>query len=144
MGRQVKVTRPVLPGVGEYRAVTELSSAQILALNSTPVVLIPAAPAGYAVVPDRALAIYRHGGSAYAGIAAGEDLNIRYSNETDVLFNIETTGFLDQTSDQARLALLLADVSVRAARAVEVVLGGAITSGNGTLRIEAFYHIYRV
>lgn len=43
--------------------------------------------------------------AAYNGIAAGEDIAFRYTNGSGtILAQIEATGFLDQTSDQHRVA----------------------------------------
>jgi hypothetical protein len=45
----------------------EVTSAQVLTLNATPVTIIPAAGAGQIILP-RFVAIRHNGGTAYAGI----------------------------------------------------------------------------
>lgn len=85
--------------------VVTITSAELLALNATPKVLIEAPGAGYAIIPHRAL-LHKPAGTAYAGIAAGEDLRLAYTSSPaiSVLGEVETTGFLDQTTEQTRIA----------------------------------------
>jgi hypothetical protein len=89
------------------RATTKvtLSSSQVQNLNTTPISLVAAPGAGKYIVPRLITAFMDYNTAAYNGIAAGEDLAFRYTNGSGtILAQIEATGFLDQTSDQHRVA----------------------------------------
>jgi hypothetical protein len=81
-----------------------ITSAQLLALNATARAIVPAPGAGLAIIP-RLIAIHKPAGTAYDGIAAGEDLVAKYTNKDGAACSgvIETTGFLDQTTAQTRV-----------------------------------------
>jgi hypothetical protein len=58
-----------------------------------------------ALLGTRRQAFYDYNSVAYAGMAAGEDIAFRYTNGSGtILAQIEVSGFLDQTSDQHRVA----------------------------------------
>ena len=82
-----------------------VTSAEILALFATQKELVAAPGAGKFLVLKWAMFFLDYAGVAYAGIAAGEDLAISYTNIAGVAAaEIETTGFLDATADAYRLA----------------------------------------
>jgi hypothetical protein len=88
----------------ELQITKKLKAADVLTLNSVPVTFIPAPGANKMIVVKRATFIYDYGTAAFGGIAAGEDLQIRYTDASGVLvMDVETTGFLDQTNDETRL-----------------------------------------
>lgn len=126
-----------------------VSTSQILALNATPQTIIPAPGAGFAVVIDWAVFFLDYNAAAYAGIAAGEDLALRYTNGSGtVLATCEATGFLDQTSDQTRFvypyrAASGASEVTPTANAVVVLhmLTGEVTTGNSPLYVRVAYRI---
>lgn len=82
---------------------TTITSAQVLALNATPQIIVPAAPTGFLNI-FQAMAIYKAAGTAYAGIAATEDLIAKYTNGSgqQVSGYVEPVGFLDQATAQIR------------------------------------------
>jgi len=124
-----------------------ISSAQLLALNATPVQLIPAPPPGKATIL-LGIQFYKAAGTAYAGIAAGEDLAVRYTNASGaIVAECEATGFLDQTTAQTRYVYPvaaaavapIADVTPAAAAALVLhLLVGEITTGNSPLLWRAW------
>lgn len=125
-----------------------LTSAQLLALNATPVTVLAAPGAGYATILER-VTIYKPAGTAYAGIAAGEDLAFNYTNNAGLqLASCETTGFLDQTTAQVRIvnayraASGVSDITP-VANAVIIIqlLSGEITTGNSPLQMRIYYRV---
>lgn len=137
------------PYIVNKRAFKTVTSAQLLALNATPQSIIPAAGAGVAIVPYR-IQIYKPAGVAYAGIAAGEDLVLKYTDASGAQCSsvIETTGFLDQTTAQIRTAGAPASTGSTAGSIVPVanaavvlsLLSGEIITGDQPLYVEVFYH----
>lgn len=130
--------------------VTRVPTASVLALNATPFTILAAPGAGVAIVPLR-VAIYKPAGTAYAGIAAGEDLVLKYTNGSGAQVSsvIEATGFLDQTTAQTRLAFPPATTGATAgditpvanAAVVLHMLTGEVTTGNSDLYVELFYDL---
>lgn len=130
------------------RVFKQITSAQLLALNATPITIVAAAGAGMAIVPSR-ITIYKPAGTAYAGIATGEDLVLKYTNGSGAQCSsvIETTGFLDQTTAQTRTAISPASTGATAgditplanAAVVLHLLTGEITTGDSVLNVEVYY-----
>lgn len=117
-------------------------NAQVLALNATARTIVPAAPTGYAHILRR-MAVYKAAGTAFAGIAAGEDLVAKYTNAAGAQVSgvVETTGFLDQATAQIRYVdfpgvsgATAGDITpVAAAVLVLHLLTGEITTGTSDL-----------
>ncbi len=86
-----------------YRVNVQVSSVELLALFATPKELVAAPGAGFALQFVEML-IQKPAGVAYAGIAAGEDLAVKYTNAAGLeVAQCETTGFLDSTANQIRM-----------------------------------------
>lgn len=146
-GQSVDIGNPFYPVYRQYKQVT---SAQVLALHATPISIIAAQGAGKAIVPVQ-VKIYKPAGTAYAAVAAGEDLVLKYTNASGAQCSavIETTGFLDQTTAQTRVASFLGstgstagDVTPVANAAVVLhLLVGEITTGDSPLHVEVIYSV---
>lgn len=123
--------------------VVTLTSAQILALHTTPITVISAPGANKAIMVLSVEA--RHaGGTAYGNIAAGDDVQLRYTDGTGAIaFTIETTGFLDQTTAQLRHNPANEDgpYAPVANAALVAHLPGAIDTGNFDLILRIRYLI---
>ena len=143
-GFRAKVPDTVLGDSG----VITVSSAELLALFATPKTIVPAPGAGKILVFERAL-IHKPAGTAYSGIAAGEDLSFKYTDQSGTeLSRVSSTGFLDQATAQERHA-----TGYRAASGLAgftptanaaIVLGlllGEITTGNSPLYVQVFYRL---
>ena len=127
-----------------------ITSAQLLALNATPQTVLAAQGSGIAIVPTR-LIVYKPAGTAYAGIAAGEDLVLKYTNGSGAQCSgvIETTGFLDQTSAQVRYVGMPGSTSTTAGDVTPVanaavvlhLLSGEITTGDQPLYLRMLYDV---
>lgn len=128
-----------------------VSSAEILALNATPKALVPAPGANFALVFEGAV-IHKPAGTAYAGIAAGEDLSVKYTDGSGTeVAECETTGFLDQATAQTRYvrphnaASAISSLTPTANAALVLhMLTGEITTGNSPLHVRVFYRIVPV
>lgn len=126
--------------------VKTITSAQLLALNATPIELVAAAPAGFAHIVKR-ITVHKPAGTAYAGIAAGEDLSVKYTDASGAeAVQVETTGFLDQTTAETRVALpaVAAIEPVAAAALVLHLLVGEITTGDSPLYVRVEYDTIKV
>lgn len=129
--------------------VTTITSAQLLALFATPQSIVPAPGAGLANILHR-IALRKAAGTAYAGVAAGEDLVAKYTDASgeQVSSHIETTGFLDQTTAQIRYAravgadAAVSDITPVANAAIVLhLLVGEITTGDTPLIVKVWYDI---
>jgi hypothetical protein len=123
-----------------------ITTAQLKALNATPQTILAAPGANLANVIDSIVA-YKAAGTAYAGIAGGEDLSVKYTDASGLeVLEIETTGFLDQTTAQTRYASSFAAASgissitpVANAAMVMMLLSGEITTGDSDLKLRVYY-----
>ena len=125
-----------------------VSSEALLALNATPISLVPAQGTAYALIFEGAQ-IHKPAGVAYGGIAAGEDLSIRYTDGAGTeLGNCETVGFLDQATAQSRYmrawcaASGVSQITPTANAALVLnLLTGEIVTGDSALHVRIFYRI---
>lgn len=133
-----------------FRRRTVISSAALLALNATPAEIVPAPGAGLALIFEGAL-IRKPAGTAYAGIAAGEDLSVKYTDAAgDEIAQCEPTGFLDQATNQIRWVRAFdpgsgdsAITPVENGALVLHLLAGEITTGDSDLELEVHYRVVR-
>ena len=130
-----------LPSGAGYVFQTVLTSAQLLALPTPPVQLVPPAPVGFFWAPRRLVLQYRYGSVAYTINNADNDFQLEYSGQSSALISPAATGLVDQTAnevivqDSADAATVLAQ-SALAALGLELSLvgtGAALTLGNGTV-----------
>jgi hypothetical protein len=121
--------------------VITISSAELLALFTTPISIVPAPAAGYAIVPVDAVLFLDYNTTAYDGIAAGEDLVLRYTNASGgIAATIETTGFLDASADAHRHAIFSGLIVPTAAAALVLHMAtGNIATGNSPLKLRVRY-----
>jgi hypothetical protein len=142
-------SRLFLDGIEAVPAVVEglITSAQMLALNATPVTLVAAPGAGRALILERMQLWLDYNSAAYAGIAAGEDISIKYTDGSGAaVAGVEATGFLDATADAFRwvkgynAASSVSDFTPTANAALVIqMLTGEITTGNSPLRYRLWY-----
>ena len=139
----------------------QLSSAQLLALQTTAVLLVPppitpsglgnlVPPAGYAYIPTSLRAEYVFKTTAYTIANADNALQIEYVGKTTALLSILATGLVDQTASTITLAPatptpnLQIAVTDAANLGLEVKLAGttpALTLGLGSLYLTLGYTI---
>lgn len=120
-----------------------IATGELLALNATPKQLVAAPGAGKALILVDAQLMLDYNSAAYDGIAAGEDLEIRYTNGSGQLVaTIETTGFLDATADAYRHiypASAAAITPVANAALVMDLATAEIATGNSPLKVRVRY-----
>lgn len=139
----------VIPGTviatdtGIATADVTITTGELLALNATPKELVAAPGAGYAIIPVDIQLMLDYNSAAYNGIAAGEDLEVRYTNGAGQLVaTIETTGFLDAVADAYRHvypASTAATVPVSNAALVMDLASAEIATGNSPLKVRVRY-----
>lgn len=130
---------------GHVRASVTVSSAEILALNAAPKTLVAAPGAGKALILQGAYLFMDYATTAYDGIAAAEDLSIKYTDGSGVeVAQIETTGFLDQANDERRYGYASSAAAIEPAFNAPLVLHlltGEIATGDSPVEIVIYYKI---
>ena len=125
-----------------------ITTAQLLALFTTEITVLAAPGADKAIILDGVL-IDKPAGTAYDGIAAGEDLAFFYTDKSGLeVARCETTGFLDSSSAKFRYVHAFRAASgasqiIPVANAVLVIhlLVGNITTGTSDLRLRLFHRV---
>lgn len=122
-----------------------LTSAELLALNTTPVTLVPAVE-NYAWIPVEIQLFLDYLSSAYAGIDAAEDLVLRYTNGSgSIVATVETTGFLDAAGSRRRHLINTAGlVTPLSAPLVFHMTTGNITTGNSPLYTRTLLRLVKL
>jgi hypothetical protein len=127
-----------------------LTSAQLLALSTTPVTLVPAPPAGFYIFPTYYTMQYHFGGSAYAGTGSCDFI---YGpppvvNPTNLLatynWTAATSGIVKAAASCTFIGIFgegLTPYTTVGGAAVVFTAPTAITGGNGTLTITINYSI---
>jgi hypothetical protein len=126
-----------------------VSAAEMLALNATPKTLVAAPGANQANVFEYAVAFLDYGTAAYAGVAAGEDLAVKYTDSSGLQVGAcETDPFLTSTADAVRLirayraASGASDITpVANAPLVLHMLTGEIITGDSPLKLRVYYRV---
>jgi len=121
-----------------------ITTAQLLALNNVAVQVV-ASVAGKFIVPLGVQSFLDYNSIAYSGIAANENLLLCYTSSAGVEFmEIETTGFLDQTTDQTRYSWPSSSGDIALVGSADVVLhldNGEIAAGNSPLKMRIYYKL---
>ena len=130
-----------------YTASVDLTSANILDLADTPITLV-AAQGADTVIEFVSAVLIHDAGTAYAEPSAPDDLVIQYATSgTDVSAEIDSTGFLDQITDEVRLILpawtATTDLVPDKNHALQLFNTGAdLTTGNGTMTVKITYRVH--
>ena len=147
MGQATVLTiRDPLTTVGsidpEQIVVVTLTSAQILALHTTPITVI-AAPGANKAIHILSVQARHAAGTAYANIAAGDDIQLRYTDGSGgIAATIETTGFMDSTAALNAFGWISELGFLATANAVVVAhLVGAIDTGDFDVLLRIRYKI---
>ena len=132
-----------LTGGPIFRSTTVLTSAQVKALNSSPITLVPAPGAGVLNCLVMIVCKYTYGGSN--AFATPQTLNIKYVNSSGNLLTpaVSSTGFIDQTSSRYLVFVPVSSIYTTCeASVITVSAGGAITgnaANDNTLTFVVYY-----
>jgi hypothetical protein len=122
----------------------------VLALYATPQTLVAAPGAGKFLRLESLHLWLDYNSAAYAGIAAGEDLIVSYTDGSgEEVARIETTGFLDATADAHRTIgagsaydAVAAHTPVSNAALKLSLLTGEVITGNSPIKFECVYTVH--
>ena len=132
------------PSTVQY-AVVEISSAEILALFTTPKTLVAAPGSGKVLEFISLLLAYDYNSVVYT-IGAATDLQVKYTDAAGVAVSTTqaVTGMLDQATDQLRaLDKLEASVTPVANAVLVLTLAGANpTLGNSPIHAKVAYRVH--
>lgn len=124
-------------------ATVTVSSAELLALNASPKTLIAAPAAGKALILVAAELWLDFATTKYDGIAAGEDLTIRYTDGSGALLaTIETNPFLAAEADAFRYVEPTTTAAITPVAEAPLVLHlstGEIATGDSPLKLRLLY-----
>jgi hypothetical protein len=126
-----------------------LTSAEMLALRATAKELVPAPGANQVLEFISVVIKYTAGSTGYT--ESNADIVVQYSGGQDVIGEIDATNFIDQTTDEIRMATfsrtaLAQTVDLEALKDTSLVLfnngAGEWTGGTGTLDVRINYRVH--
>lgn len=117
----------------------EIATAAVKALNATPQAILSLPGAGKYLDP-LALELFLDYESAAYVVGATYDLSLEYETSGQIL-QVETTGFMDQTSDQRRFAHRSSNIIGVNEAVVIKILNGELTTGDSPLKCRVFYRV---
>jgi len=129
------------------RTVT-LTAAQVNALDSTPINVVPAPQSGYALIPQSLLIAKTSGTSA--GTSAGA-IGVGYDGSAELLISIGQVHAQDVLNDGAAANAYTSAVSsgssgngVYSGKALDISASGAVASFDGTLQVTVLFNIVKI
>jgi hypothetical protein len=135
------------------QASVTLTSAQLLALSTTPITIIPAPGAGFYIAPSYGYMQYHFGGTAYTSPAVGNDCYLLYGpppevNPTNLIMLYDwaatASGIIKATASTTFIFICgegLVPYTTCNNAAVTFSAPNALGAGNGTLTITLNYSI---
>ena len=135
--------------IGEFSSVTTLTAAQVLALNATPVQLLPAPGANLAIVLRAVLLELLFNTTAYTN---GGGANIQFLANATVVSDVTQANFNGLITATANSILLVDSPFINTVLAkanlvnqpLNVNLTAALTAGNSPLQISTFFSVVPV
>ena len=126
------------------KAAATITTGEVLALFGTPITVVPAPGSNRVLEFIGAVLNLDYNSVAYAGVAGGEDLVFKYTDASgaECSGQLETTGFIDQTSDQTRLVKGIAVTPVVNSPIVLHLLVGEIITGNSPVKLTVDYIVH--
>jgi hypothetical protein len=119
-----------------------LSAAQILALDTVPIEIIPKPAAGKYIEVVSVHAMLKFNSAQYASVGATDYLQLRYTDGSGAkqLKDVSPVGFGDAAAD-AHLIIGHADSLIPANAKVVASLAGAWTTGDSMVTLEVMYRL---
>ena len=135
---------------------TTVTSAQLLSLHTTPIVLVPAQGAGTVVLPTVASIIYFAGTTPYTITGSDGNLFVNWNanNLYEACSGLADIGFLDQTTSQFQSISAFTytvssentpiPLSVVENQPLTLSIADALTLGNGTVQVNILYKVFTI
>ncbi len=128
-----------------YERTVEISSEEIKKLRASPKVLVPALGAGRLI--EFISAVLRIDSTDTVYTESTDNLVIEYSSNDDLTGAIETTGFIDQTTNEIRRVVTdwtTGDLEVQINKAVQLFNtgDGEYAAGTGVMTVTTLYRIH--
>lgn len=125
---------------GIRKATVTLSSADILALNTTPITLVAAPGAGKYLVPHAIVVWVGYGTTPYT---VSDDLSIRYVTGDDISLDAATAALFNFSGFRKLILLddIVGDDGIVNKGIEMYVRAGALTLGDGTLTVTVWYTV---
>lgn len=125
-------------GVGIKKASRTLSNAEVLALNSTYVMVVTGVASKY-IYPLYALYFHNY---ATAAFVCGGDIRLHWKDNTGYpMLKLLTAGILDQTANKTGISDPITGLKIpQSGQGIAAYATGALTAGGGTLKIEVYYN----
>lgn len=135
--------------IGEFSSITTLTTAQVLALNATPIQLLPAPGANLAIILRAVLLELLYGGTAYTN---GGNANIQFLANATVVSDVTQANFNGLITATANSILLVDSPFINTVLAkanlvnqpLNVNLTAALAAGNSPLQISTFFSVVPV
>lgn len=134
-------SRALHPGLIQYSE-KDITSAQVLAANATPIEVIPAPGAGRVIEFISAVMILDHGGTDYANNGT---CRFQFGGGGTVVSDtVAAAAFLHQADDCIEVCQALsAEVELTANTGIEwTVAGGEVITGNSPLRMKVAFRVH--
>ena len=134
-------SRHLNPALIQYTE-TDITSAQVLTLNATPVEVVPSPGSGYVVEFISAVCILDYNTATYASNGV---MSFQYGGGgTTVSDSVAAAAFLHQADDCIEVVQALsAEVELTANKGIEVTVAtGEVDTGNSPIRIKVAYRVH--
>ena len=130
-------------------SVTVISSAQLKALNTTPVVLVPSPGPGLIIVPVSISFVFQYVAPTYSNTGSDGDLYVGYgltaaSVTTNFLLNFTYSGLVESASSQMQIVPFSnASIALNVSANQPLSLGilDTLTTGAGKLQVDLAYNV---
>jgi hypothetical protein len=132
-----------------------LTSTQVNALPATPVNVVPAPQAGYALIPQNLIVVKKSGTNA--GSCSTDPIGLFYTGDTDVLIGLDAVnsatrsnavinaGSTAATYTAALARNVSATSDVYAGKGIDIGANGAsISAFDGTLQVTVLFNIVKI
>jgi hypothetical protein len=116
-----------------------IATADVKTLNASPVYPLIAPGSGKYILVEEVECFMEYNSTAYV-VGATYDLSVEYETAGQIL-QFETTGFLDQTSNQTRVKKNNSSVVGVNERLVIKILNGELTTGDSDLKAKIHYKV---